>query len=176
MLDRAAEHDKENTLPEIAAALLKAELLNKLHAAALVAREIPLEPEATNFMTRMIRLEALNVELSSALAECKFEEFAAKPEESDEEKKLRQKLTKLSLEIDCFLYFCATAAELFAAITDEIIWNQFDANRVIDHLAEARQGLELSTGVALFRLDELRKRCSFDPRPQAADGGDPHDG
>ena len=86
MLDRAAEHDKENTLPEIAAALLKAELLNKLHAAALVAREIPLEPEVTNFMIRMIRLEALNVELSSALAECKFEEFAAKPEESDEEK------------------------------------------------------------------------------------------
>jgi KAP family P-loop domain len=165
MLDHAADNPNENSLREVGLALIQTELRNKLHAIALAAREIPMEPEVTNFLTRVIQLLSTNILSPKISIEyAKSEQLPPATQESDEEKKSRAKLDKLGLELDSFLYFCVTAAELFNSIRDEETWERLDSELVINELAEARQGLELSSGVAVFRLDQLLRKWGLASR------------
>ena len=162
MLDQArAQGPGHNTLGEIAKALVTAEAAGKRRAMTFLARDAAVEPETTAFMQRLGELEAFDP-LAPGLAtglrlKATPAAAAGKVQAAPEGAAARAKLDKLWRELDCFLYFAATTAELFAAAGVQARWNALLANGAIERLSKARQSLELGTGVAAFQITALRQ-------------------
>ena len=52
---------------------------------------------------------------------------------------------KLQIELEAFLYFTATAAQIFTGLVSDLDWQQAENNGHIEALAEARQAFELNS-------------------------------
>ena len=60
MLDYAKMHPTKNSIRDIVESLITKEVAKKVQAIEIAAREIPVEPEATEFLQRVTRLREFN--------------------------------------------------------------------------------------------------------------------
>jgi len=161
VLDYAQRNPTKNRIGEIATAVMDAEILRKLRATAVAARDIPLEPESATFLASLAKLEGLKSLSPGYLCECRTP--AAREGLSDEERTLLRRIENLARELASFLRFAITATQLFASLNTEAQWDMAVASGLIERLAKARQALELSSGIADARISDLRVACKLSP-------------
>jgi hypothetical protein len=165
MLDHAKMNPANNSMNDIADALIANEVAKKVRAIEIAAREIPVEPEVTEFLRQVTRLRDFHPR-SPALPNGLFGKNPPKrPDLSEDEAAKVRKLTELRRELDTFLYFSVTTAEFFVRCETEHGWKEAVRLGHVERLGEARQAFELNVGIVEFRLDELRQACDM-PKAQ----------
>jgi energy-coupling factor transporter ATP-binding protein EcfA2 len=163
MLDYVKIHaDASNTIQEVATTLIQKEVAKKVRAIEIAAREIPLEPETTEFLQQVTRLQDFDPRLADSNGQW-IEQTQTRTDLTADEKVNLTKLSELRRELNTFLYFSATAAELFAQCEGEAAWKSVIRAGHLERLAEARQAFELNPGVVAYRLTEFRKQCNLPP-------------
>jgi energy-coupling factor transporter ATP-binding protein EcfA2 len=161
MLDYVKVHaDANNTIQQVATTLIQKEVGKKIRAIEIAAREIPLEPETTQFLQQVARLQNFDFRLAGSGSDW-LEQAHTRTDLTSDEKTSLTKLAELRRELDAFLYFAVTAVELFAQGVDETEWKSAIRAGHLERLAEARQAFELNVGVVAYRLTELRKQCNL---------------
>lgn len=162
ILGFAQAADTPPTIGEIAVGLLRAEVAAKRRAMGFLARDIDLDPDTTEFLARLAALEGFDPLWSMNQADLQISSPQAplsKPgtkTSSETDIAARRRLWKLRRELDCFLYFVMTAAQLFSRATTEKAWGEIMASGNVMRLAHARQALELGPGLAIARIREVR--------------------
>jgi hypothetical protein len=166
MLDMAQKNPGDNDLRSITGGLLRGEIVGKLRATAIAAREIPLEPEVTTFLARITELETFDP--LSAATEDKWSVTLPtdRTDLLDKEKAMLRNLVNLGREIETFLRFAGLTAEVFVSMTSEAGWKHAEDSGWVERLAKARQALELNTGIAIFRLKELHDMVQLHRKSQ----------
>jgi hypothetical protein len=161
MLDHAKTHPADNSLRKITDALIAKEVAKKVRAIEITAREIPVEPETTEFLRQMASLRDFHPRSPLPVATIPEK----RSDLSDDEAANMRKLTELRRELDTFLYFSVTTAEFFADRETQVEWATAVQRGYVQKLGEARQAFELNVGVVEFRLDQLRQACNM-PKAQ----------
>jgi energy-coupling factor transporter ATP-binding protein EcfA2 len=157
MLDHAKMHPDDNSLRKITEALVANEVAKKVRAIEIAAREVPVEPETTEFLRQVAGLRDFHPRSPVPVATIPEK----RPDLSEDEAANMRKLTELRRELDTFLYFSVTTAEFFAGRETELEWATAVQRGYVQKLGEARQAFELNVGVVEFRLDELRQACNM---------------
>ncbi len=170
----ARDEKQLNAISQVARALVQADARAKIHATEIAAREIALEPETTLFLTAAAPLERFDPAAVPNLSQIVGLKFALRDDLSDDEHPFLRKLIKLQLELEAYLLFAVTAAEIFSGLQTEQDWRQAIADDTIGGLAKAREAFELNPGIARFRVMELRLKRNLripqDPAGAAAQG------
>lgn len=161
MLDYAKTHPGENSIREVAEALITAEVSKKVRAIEIAAREIAIEPERTTFLRAVTGLRDFQPQSAKIFSSGKI---TRRKDLSPDEAALLRKLTELQRELNAYLYYSSTTAQFFARYSSEQDWRVAISNGFVRDLAEARQSFELNIGVVEARLDELRRNCNMPPR------------
>jgi energy-coupling factor transporter ATP-binding protein EcfA2 len=161
MLDYAKMHPGENSIKEVAEALITTEVSKKIRAIEIAARDIAIEPERTAFLRSAAELRDFQPQSVKILSSGKL--TRRKDLSPDEVVNLR-KLTELQRELNAYLYYSSTTAQFFARHQSEHDWRDAIRSGFVRDLAEARQSFELNIGVVEARLDELRRTCNMPAR------------
>jgi hypothetical protein len=161
MLDHAKMHPANNSIKDVAAALIQKEVAKKVRAIEIAAREIPVEPETTEFLQQATQLRDFPPRLPAPPDRPLGEIPAKRQNLSDDETANLRKLIELRRELDTFLYFAVTTAEFFARCVTEQQWRTAVSHGHVERLAEARQAFELNVGVVAFRRNDLRRSCNM---------------
>jgi hypothetical protein len=161
VLDQARLNPNSNSIEQVAEAIIAKEVSRKVRAIEIASREIPIEPEATEFLQHINRLRAISPTSSAALAGLLGKRPSRRANLSQDEAANLRKLTELWRELDAFLYFAVTTVELFAHGVSEREWRNVVRDGRIEELGHARQAFELNVGVVEVQLDRLREACGM---------------
>jgi hypothetical protein len=161
VLDHAKLNPNKNSIKEITDDLIASDVLKKIRAIEIAARDIPIEPETTEFLRQLDHLSGFQ----PRSIDSKTSQLGGVPNKrqdlSDDEVSSLRKLTDLWRELSTFLYFAETTAEFFARYETEQEWREIIRLGFVDRLCQARQAFELNIGVVQFRLDQLRQDCGL---------------
>lgn len=150
IVERASQHAEQNTLMEVTQALVQAEVEGAALAATLATRDIELEPEHGEFLEWVASLDTRD--LISGVVEWTSREFGAGGRVASPE---GDRIQKLRAELSTFVSCAATTIQLFSSIVDEATWLRAEQEWV-EPLTQARQGLELGSGIARYRINKVR--------------------
>jgi energy-coupling factor transporter ATP-binding protein EcfA2 len=157
MLDQAKMHPAANSLKDITDTLIAKEIARKVRAIEIAAKEVPVEPETTEFLRQVAGFRDFHPRSPAPVVTIPEK----RPDLSEDEAANMRKLTALRRELDAFVYFSVTTAEFFARHETELEWREAVRHGYVQRLGEARQAFELNVGVVEFRLDELRQACNM---------------
>jgi hypothetical protein len=161
MLDYAKINPTNNSVTDIAEMLIANEVAKKVQAIEIAAREVPVEPEATEFLQQVTRLREFDPRAGGRSKHRLGKPPAKRSDLSDDDAANVRKLVELRRELDAFLYFSLTTVDFFSRYENEQEWQEVIRRGLVERLGEARQAFELNVGVAEFRLEELRRSCDM---------------
>lgn len=159
----------ENSLSNLCGSLIKTDIMSKLNAVSIEAKEIMLEPEATEFFKEIIEIER-KMDSTDSLLELVFKlqsnvKTRNQYKESEDFVNLN-KITSLRNELESYLYYSVTMMQFFSNKIDEKAFMDNELSSMFDMLAKARQFLSINPAIArsiIIDFRELNKMSTYKP-------------
>jgi len=150
----------ENSLSNLCGSLIKTDIMSKLNAVSIEAKEIMLEPEATEFFKDIKEIERKMDSTDSLL------KFCFNLQSNDKTQNQYQgsgdlvnlnKITSLRNELESYLYYSVTMMQFFSNKIDEKSFKDDELSGKFDMLAKARQFLSINPAIARSIITDFRE-------------------
>jgi hypothetical protein len=171
--EHTQEKSGESSLSMLCNSLIRSDMRSKLRATSIAAKDIAIGSEGKELFSRISDLEALlesSAELSSI---CKSllanyrklsdnstaEEPVNQSELSEDAAKRRERLTSLSVELEVYLYYCATLQAFFGQedLSPETLKDAEESGK-LEQLARARQYFAINPLTVEPAISDFRQR------------------
>jgi hypothetical protein len=156
----------------LANSLLETDLRRKLRAITVAAKKITLEPDVSDFLSRIANLGG-PIQANRLLAFCADLSAGngAEPKgdgESEEIAKRRSQVTSLRTEFAAYLCYLATLLEFFHQVENSNKSQQASSAIVVDKLTRARQYFAVNPNVAKSLVNDSRQLLGLAPITETA--------
>lgn len=149
----------ENSISNLCGLLIKTDIMSKLNAASIEAKEIMLEPEVTEFFKDIKEIER-KMDSTDSLLEFVFNlqsNVKTRNQYQESEDLVNfNKITSLRNEIESYLYYSVTMMEFFSDKIDEKVFMDNELSSTFDMLAKARQFLSINPAIARSIITDFR--------------------
>lgn len=150
----------ENSLSNLCGSLIKTDIMSKLNAVSIEAKEIMLEPEATEFFKEIIEIESIMDSTDSLLKFVfKFQSNVKTRNHYKESEDIvnLNKITSLRNELEPYLYYSVTMMQFFSNNIDKNSFSDDEISSTFDMLAKARQFLSINPAIARSIITDFRE-------------------
>ena len=150
----------ENSLSNLCGSLIKTDIMSKLNAVSIEAKEIMLEPEATEFFKDIKEIERKMDSTDSLLKFCfnlQSNDKTQNQYQGSEDLVNLNKITSLRNELESYLYYSVTMMQFFSNKIDEKSFKDDELSGKFDMLAKARQFLSINPAIARSIITDFRE-------------------
>lgn len=159
----------ENSMSNLCGSLIKTDIMSKLNAVSIEAKEIMLEPAATEFFKDIKEIER-KIDSIDSLLELVFNLqsniIVLDQYQESEDRVNFSKINSLRGEIESYLYYSVTIMELFSNKIYENVFMDSELSNTFDMLVKARQFLSINPAIARSIITDFRKSHKmYIPKP-----------